>query len=167
MWIRKASYLLKVDSPLITHHEKLPAGAKELARIIDPTTSGDLWVIVKQNESRLSLVQTYTLDFATGPKYSCHQDDFPLEFLSWFSNALVEFQKPPSEGGLHAGAMTIPDIDVGGEILCLQRALGVDKDRGEYAVLNRSRCKKIVILKLALHRMRCVGQVGFFVAVGC
>lgn len=25
---------------------------------------------------------------------------------------------------------------------CLQRALGVDKDRGEYAVLNRSRCKK-------------------------
>ena len=142
MWIRKAPYLLNTELPLITHHENLPAGAKELARIIDPTTSGDLWVIVKQNENKLSLVKTYILNLDTGPKYSCHQQDFPLEFLSWFPQALIEFQKPPSEGGLHAGAMTTPDINVAGEMLCLQRALGVDQDRGGYAVLNRSRCRK-------------------------
>lgn len=60
------------------------------------------------------------------PYYRCSQDDFPLEFLSWFPAALIEFQKPPVEGGLRAGAMTTPGIEVGGEMLCIQRALGVD-----------------------------------------
>lgn len=65
------------------------------------------------------------------PYCQCSQDYFPLEFLSCFPSALIEFQKPPVEGGLCAGAM-----------LCIQRALGVDQDRGGYAVMNRFRCEK-------------------------
>ena len=58
----------------------------------------------------------------TGDKYVCSQDDFPLKVLSWFSKTLEEFQKPPAEGGLHAGAMTSADEDVEGEMLCVQSA---------------------------------------------
>ncbi len=59
-----------------------------------------------------------------------------------FPAALAEFQKPPAEGGLRADAMITPDIEIGGEMLCIQRALGVDQDRGGYIVRNRSRCVK-------------------------
>lgn len=141
MWIRKAPYSLQVALPEITQHDFLPAGCTELAYLKDNTCSTH-WYFVKNN-GFLSILDVASRTLSDGSKfYRCSNDDFPLEFLTWFPNMLVEFQKTPSDGGLHAGAMTTPDMDVGGEMLCLQRALGVDQDRGGYIVRNRSRCKK-------------------------
>jgi hypothetical protein len=143
MWIRKAPYTLKPALPQITRHDKLPAGATEIAEITE-FTEGGLFYFVKNNGflSILSVTEPGRT-LANGQLYyRCSQNDFPLEFLSWFPQVLAEFQKPPAEGGLRAGAMTTPDIEVGGEMLCLQRALGVDRDRGGYIVRNRSRCEK-------------------------
>lgn len=54
-----------------------------------------------------------------GPLYSCDQYDFPLKVLSWFPKALDEFQRPPADGGLHAGAMISQDQNVDGEMLAV------------------------------------------------
>jgi hypothetical protein len=143
MWIRKAPYPIKPALPEISRHDQLPNGAIEIAKITE-FTEGGLFYFVKNNGSLSVLNVTEPgRTLANGqPYYRCSQTDFPLEFLIWFPKALDDFQKSPSEGGLHAGAMTTPDIEVGGEMLCLQRALGVDRDRGGYAVINRSRCEK-------------------------
>ncbi len=143
MWISKAEYPIKTNLPKITQHEHLPKGAVELARIPDTLNSKyDVWLFVKNNGG-LSLLNVASRTLKDGtPFYCCAQSDFPMEFLPWFSNALTEFQKPPSEGGLHAGAMTSADEDVGGEMLCIQRAMGAGRGRGGYAVLNRSRCEE-------------------------
>lgn len=141
MWIRQAPYSIKVALPEITRHDQLPSGCKELAYIKD-NTCNKTWYFI-YNNGFLSIADVTDRALSNGNHlYNCGHDDFPLEFITWFPEALVEFQKPPSEGGLHAGAMTTPDIDVSGEMLCLQRALGVDQDRGGYIVRNRSRCKK-------------------------
>lgn len=141
MWIRKAPYPIKSALPEIFRHDNLPAGCKQLAYIQDNTSSTH-WYFVNNN-GYLSILDVADRRLNDGSHYyRCGHDDFPLEFLSWFPEALLEFQKTPAEGGLHAGAMTTPDIDVGGEMLCVQRALGVDQDRGGYIVRNRSRCKK-------------------------
>lgn len=143
MWIRKAPYPLKPDLPLITQHNQLPPGAVQLAEITESTQGGLIYFI--KNNGFLSILDVTEPNrkLANGqPYYRCSQDDFPLEFLIWFPIALEEFQKPPAEGGLHAGGMTTPDMDVGGEMLCLQRALGSDQGRGGYGVRNRSRCKR-------------------------
>ncbi len=117
MWIRKPKYPVKANLPEITQHEHLPEGAVELARLLD-TLNDDTWLFVKNNGG-LSLLNTTSRTLKDGrPYYRCAQSDFPMEFLPWFSNALTEFQKPPSEGGLHAGAMTSADKDVGGEVYC-------------------------------------------------
>lgn len=63
-------------------------------------------------------------------------NDFPLRVLVWFPWTLEEFRNPPSEGGLHAGAMTTKDMDVGGEMLCVQST------SDGYALVNRSRNKQ-------------------------
>lgn len=143
MWIRKAPYDVKPPLPEITRHDQLPDGVTEIASITE-NTEGDLIYFVKNNGflSILNVTEPGRTLANGQPYYRCSQDDFPLEFLSWFPVALIEFQKPPGEGGLRAGAMTTPDIEVGGEMLCIQRALGVDQDRGGYAVMNRSRCEK-------------------------
>ncbi len=142
MWIRKAPYPLKPSAVVIQKHDQLPAGAIEIARITE-FTEGGLFYFVKNNGvlSILNVTEPGRRLANGQPYYRCSQDDFPLEFLSWFPAALVEFQKPPAEGGLRAGAMTTADIEVGGEMLCIQRALGVDQNRGGYVVMNRSRCK--------------------------
>jgi hypothetical protein len=143
MWIRKAPCSLKPALPLIARHDQLPVGAAEVAKITE-FTEGGLFYFVK-NSGFLSILSVTEpgRTLANGqPYYRCSQKDFPLEFLIWFPEALAEFQKSPAEGGLRAGAMTTPDIDVGGEMLCLQRALGVDRDRGGYIVENNSRCQR-------------------------
>ncbi|PUA26879.1 MAG: hypothetical protein B0W54_20870 [Cellvibrio sp. 79] len=143
MWIRKAPYKIKPPLPEIIRHDQLPPGAIEIANIVE-ITEGDLIYFIKNN-GFLSILSVTEPDrkLANGqPYYRCSQDDFPLEFLSWFPSALIEFQKPPAQGGLHAGAITTSDIEVGGEMLCIQRALGVDQDRGGYIVENNSRCEK-------------------------
>lgn len=143
MWIRKAPHDVKSPLPEINRHDYLPLGAIEIANIIE-NTEGGLFYFVKNNGflSILSVTEPGRTLANGQPYYRCSQDDFPLAFLSWFPAALIEFQKTPVEGGLRAGAMTTPDIEVGGEMLCIQRALGVDQNRGGYVVENNSRCIK-------------------------
>jgi hypothetical protein len=141
MWIRKAPYAVKPDLPEITRHDQLPPGCEHLAYLKDNTCSTH-WYFVKNN-GFLSILNVADRQLNDGSHYyRCNHDDFPLEMLNWFPDALVEFQKPPAESGLRAGAMTTPDLEVGSEMLCVQRALGVDQDRGGYALMNRSRCEK-------------------------
>ncbi|PUA26880.1 MAG: hypothetical protein B0W54_20875 [Cellvibrio sp. 79] len=141
MWIRKAPYEVKSPLPEIIRHDQLPTGCEQLAYLQDNTCSTH-WYFVKNN-GYLSILDVADRQRDDGSYYyRCGHDDFPLEFLAWFPAALIEFQKPPAEGGLRAGAMTTPDIEVGGEMLCIQRALGVDQDRGGYIVENNSRCVK-------------------------
>ena len=143
MWVRKAPYTLKPALPAITRHDQLPCGAIEIAKITEYTEGGLFYFI--NNNGFLSILDVTELGrtLANGqPYYHCSQNDFPLAFLSWFPSALADFQKPPAEGGLHAGGMTTPDMDVNGEMLCVQRAMGVDRNQGGYIVRNRSRCKK-------------------------
>jgi hypothetical protein len=141
MWISKPPYAVKPGLPEITRHDQLPPNCKLLANIKDNTNSTH-WYFVNNN-GYLSILDVVDRQLDDGGRlYNCGHDDFPLELLTWFPSALAEFQKPPSEGGLHAGGMTTPDMEVGGEMLCVQRALGVDQDRGGYIAGNNSRCKK-------------------------
>ena len=141
MWIRKPKYPIKDNLPTIIHHDKLPHDATELGRIYDPREN-DTWVFAKNTQS-LSIIDASSYQLKDGtPRYAIAQNDFPLEFLPWFAKALTEFQKPPAEGGLPAGAMTSADEDVGGEMLCIQRAMGAGGGSGGHAVLNRSRCER-------------------------
>ncbi len=73
-----------------------------------------------QRGAFLSILRWSILKLKTGPKYSCHQYDFPLKVLSWFPSALAEFQRPPANGGLHAGAMISMDQNVDGEMLAVE-----------------------------------------------
>jgi hypothetical protein len=130
-------YPVKEQLPEITDHNNLPPGAVELARVENIPDDFDLLMFVK-NKGHLSI-----LDVRISPRYFCFQDDFPLEFLSWFPDALDDFRRPPAEGGLPAGVMTTEDVEVGGEMLCIQRAIGI----GGYSVVNRSRCKRDTIIE--------------------
>lgn len=141
MWIKKAPYPLRADLPVITRHDQLPHDCIHLADVRDATADRHLYFVL--NNGYLSILDVVDRQRQDGTGlYNCGQDDFPLELVLWFPIALEEFKKPPAEGGLHAGGMTTPDIRVGGEMLCLQRALGIDHDRGGYTVMNRSRCAR-------------------------
>lgn len=143
MWIRKPKYPVKDNFPTIDRHDQLPQGAVELARLKDSLNSDYDTVVFVKNQGFLSIVFFSDRKLKDGsPFYVCSQNDFPMEFLSWFVKALIDFQKPPIDGGLPAGAMTSSDEDVGGEMLCIQRAMAVNRDGGGYAVLNRSRCER-------------------------
>jgi hypothetical protein len=116
----------------------LPVDAFELARIKDVVNDGYEYLFIKNNGG-LSIIETRERYLTNGDLfYACYQTDFPFEFLRWFYSALTDFQKSPAEGGLHAGAMTSADQNVGGEMLCIQRTTD------GYAVLNRSRCRRDV-----------------------
>lgn len=141
MWIRKPEYLVKDNLPTISRHDQLPMGCILLGQTFDKTEN-DNWLFIK-NQEGLSITQQYEKTLKNGRHiYRCHQRDFPMEFLAWFAKALEDFQKSPVDGGLPAGAMTSADQNVGGEMLCIQRAMAVNRDGGGYAVLNRSRCKR-------------------------
>lgn len=134
-------YPVKPDLPLITRHNQLPSGCRLLAEIPDNTTDRRLYFVA--NNGHLSILDMVDRQFDDGDSYyRCAQHDFPLEFLIWFPIALEEFQKSPVEGGLHAGAMCTPDMEVGGEMLSIIRALGSDQGRGGYGVDNYSRCMR-------------------------
>jgi hypothetical protein len=142
MWIRKPKYPVKPNLPLITRHDQLPPGAMELAKIKDNTDERSMWFFVKNNGG-LSILDVSTWQSNDGqPEYLCSQKDFPMDFLTWFHDALADFQKPPAEGGLQAGAMTSADQDVGGEMLSIIRCMGEDRGYGGYAVDNWSRCQR-------------------------
>lgn len=115
----------------IKRHDQLPKTATLLAEITDTSEGLNDFYSILKHEDHLSVLISYK----AGPKdqYYCDQFDYPLKALSWFPWALEEFQKPPAEGGLHAGAMTTKDMDVDGEMLCIQSAT-----QG-YHLVNRSR----------------------------
>ena len=141
MWIRKPKYKVINNLPAIRHHDQLPDDAIEIGRLYDPLEN-DTWVFAKHKQS-LSIIDASSYQLKDGtPRYAIAQNDFPMEFLSWFSKALTEFQKPPIEGGLPPGAMTSADESVGGEMLCIQRAMAGGGGLGGYTVRNRSRCKR-------------------------
>ncbi len=141
MWISKAPYPVEIDLPLIEKHDQLAAGCTHLTNIRDNTADRHLYFV--RNNGHLSILDVVDRPLPDGGRYQrCAQDDFPLEFLIWFPIALEEFIKPPAEGGLHAGGMSTPDMEVGGEMLSLIRALGSDQGRGGYGVDNYSRCKR-------------------------
>ena len=141
MWIRKPKYPVKSNLPKIDHHDNLPSGAILLGELYD-NFNKNTWMFVNNNNT-LSILKYYERKLKDGQYiYRCYQREFPLEFLQWFSKALTEFRKSPIEGGLPAGAMTSADEEVGGEMLCIQRAMGAGGGRGGYAVLNRSRCER-------------------------
>ena len=127
-------YPLKTPLVHIHRHDQIPSFAKELGRRPDRSTGREkLYVLVQQHQYLTALVA-----YRAGPQdqYYCDQYDFPLRVLVWFPWALEEFRKSPSEGGLHAGAMTSADMDVDGEMLCVQNT------SDGYALVNRSRNKQ-------------------------
>ncbi|CBL45894.1 Conserved hypothetical protein [gamma proteobacterium HdN1] len=111
-------YPLLDSLPVIQHHEQLPIDAVELGRCLDTSEAKDLYILVKRGQ-QLSVLITYRNQKTN--QYYCKQFDFPLKALSWFPKALEAFRKPPSEGGLHAGAMISKDTNVDGEMLAVGR----------------------------------------------
>jgi hypothetical protein len=111
--------LLKPLDP-IARHDQLPPGTIELGQCLDTTEREKLHTLVK-HQNHLSVLVSYIIPWDTGDEYYCDQYDYPLRTLSWFPWALEEFQKPPIEGGLHAGAMVSKDMDVDGEMLAVGR----------------------------------------------
>lgn len=108
-------------SPLkkIRRHDQLPNEAQIIGQLREGDHKDDVLFMFVKNGTGLTIIETYTTQWKTGPVYSCDQYDFPLKVLSWFPKALEEFRKPPAEGGLHAGAMISADEDVDGEMLAV------------------------------------------------
>lgn len=100
-------------------HDALPSNSIHLGRLAMGENPEDAKIEFIQRGAFLSILRWSILKLKTGPKYSCHQYDFPLKVLSWFPRALAEFQRPPADGGLHAGAMISKDQDVDGEMLAV------------------------------------------------
>lgn len=140
-WMPKPKYPIKEQLPRIKQHEQLPTGAVELARVNDPNSSNTVFLFIRKGK-HLSILKAdiKPRKLRNGTfLYTCGQADYPLGMLSWFGDALSEFQKPPAEGGLHSGGMTGPDEEVEGEMLCIQRAMNAAPGTGGYSVINRSR----------------------------
>lgn len=117
----------------IERHDALPSNSVHLGGLTMGENPEDAKIEFIQRGAFLSILRWSMLKLKTGPKYSCHQYDFPLKALSWFPEALTEFQRPPADGGLHAGAMISKDQDVDGEMLA------VGSTTQGYVLKNRSR----------------------------
>ncbi len=117
----------------IERHDALPPNSVHLGGLAMGENPEDAKIEFIQRGAFLSILRWSILKLKTGPKYSCHQYDFPLKALSWFPKALAEFQRPPTDGGLHAGAMVSKDQDVDGEMLA------VGSTTQGYVLKNRSR----------------------------
>ena len=140
MSVYKPLYHVEAPLPKITDPFNLPAGMIELGKIED-TVNENWWYLIKNNE-KLSILKYHLSTLPDGSELRiCKHRDFPLGFLSWYPKALTDFQKPPSQGGLHAGAMSSADQNVEGEMLCIQACMATDRTGGGYAVLNRTRCE--------------------------
>ncbi len=124
-------YPLKDPLPRISHHEELPPGAVVLAQLTDTTYREEIYLFVKYHEFLIILIS-----YKFHGEYQINQYDYPLKVLSWFPWALEEFRKPSNQTTIHATGMTTKDIDVDGEMLCVQST-----SEG-YALMNRSRDRK-------------------------
>ena len=103
----------------IERHDALPPSSVHLGGLAMGENPEDAKIEFIQRGAFLSILRWSMLKLKTGPKYSCHQYDFPLKALSWFPKALANFQRPPADGGLHAGAMISKDQNVDGEMLAV------------------------------------------------
>ena len=135
-------YPQKEPLPKIENDLIYPDGAVELAKIVDTLNFGNTIFFLKYR--KYLIIARARKEILTGDKrFSVGQFDAPLEVLHWFSEALGEFIKPSSQGGPHPGAMTSKDEDVGGEMLCLQRAMDAGNNQGGYVIVNRSRPSRL------------------------
>ena len=103
----------------IERHDQLPEGAVVIGQCRQGEKENNPnYVFVKRGQF-LTLLVTYVSEWKGQKKYKCWQYDFPLKVLNWFPKALADFQRPPADGGLHAGAMISKDQDVDGEMLAV------------------------------------------------
>lgn len=117
----------------IERHDQLPEDSVVVGQLLEGHQDDDpLYLLIKRDHF-LSIIITYEDHWGGKDHYNCEQYDFPLKILSWFPKALADFQRPPSEGGLHAGAMISRDQDVDGEMLA------VGSTTQGYVLKNRSR----------------------------
>ncbi|GAB1261891.1 hypothetical protein [Aurantivibrio plasticivorans] len=128
---RSAKYPLAPALTKIVRHDALPNDAVLLGTMLDSSDGNDELYSLVGYQNHLTVLVSYN----TGPNntYYCDQFDFPLRALAWFPQALDEFRKSPSEGGLHAGAMISTDTDIDGEMLA------VGSTTSGYAITNWSR----------------------------
>jgi hypothetical protein len=126
-------YPLVEALPKIENHERLPPDCLEIGRVVGAPEGREITLTMVKRGRYLSILRSYTTHRDTGDTYSCAQYDYPLNTLSWFPSALAEFQKPPAQGGLHAGAMTSGDSKVDEEML------SIDSLTDGYALTNWSR----------------------------
>lgn len=112
-------YPLLPALPKIKRHDQLPEDAVVIGQCRQGEKENNpTYIFIKRGQS-LSILVTYISEWKGEKKYKCWQYDFPLKILSWFPKALAEFQRPPADGGLHAGAMISKDQDVDGEMLAV------------------------------------------------
>lgn len=118
MGINVQKYPLKHPLTTIQRHEQLPEGTVVLGACVDKSIPlYDSTYTLLKHEGYLSVVRSWISGKV--PSYKITQKDFPLRTLSWLPWALETYRKPPSAGGLHAGAMISKDMDVDGEILTI------------------------------------------------
>ncbi len=126
-------YPLLLPLAKIERHDQLPEDSVVIGQIRKGHQHDDpLYLFIKRGHF-LSIVVTYTGRLYDKEHYVCRHKDFPLKVLGWFPKALADFQRPPADGGLHAGAMISKDQDVDGEMLA------VGSTTQGYILKNRSR----------------------------
>jgi len=103
----------------IERHDELPPNSVHLGGLAMGENPEDAKIEFVKRGAFLSILSWGIMKLKSGPLYSCDQYDFPLKVLSWFPKALDEFQRPPADGGLHAGAMISQDQNVDGEMLAV------------------------------------------------
>ena len=112
-------YPLLPPLPKIERHDQLPEDSVVVGQLLGGHQDDDpLYLLIKRDHF-LSIIITYEDHWGGKDHYNCEQYDFPLKVLSWFPKALADFQRPPADGGLHAGAMISKDQDVDGEMLAV------------------------------------------------
>ena len=90
-YIQEYSLLPALEA--IERHDALPSNSVHLGGLAMGENPEDAKIEFIQRGAFLSILRWSILKLKTGPKYSCHQYDFPLKALSWFPKALAEFQR--------------------------------------------------------------------------
>ncbi|WP_162925622.1 hypothetical protein [Isoalcanivorax indicus] len=128
--------------PEIDHHSRLPNGMDEIGALRDSETTQQYFLY--KYRKNLIVFRYRIGSYKGAEEYIQAQIDLPLGFLDWFPTELIDYRKPPSEGGATEFHMTPGDKVVEGETLCIIREMG---DRNwpasgpppGYAVENASR----------------------------
>lgn len=103
----------------IDRHDQLPVDATALFELTCEETTKTYTVV--NHEAHLKVLKSFILPLVAGPKYCCHQYDFPLRALSWFPATLEAFRNGVKFEGVGGGGMTTPELEVDGEYLSVSR----------------------------------------------